>query len=71
MSFLSVSVNLLQDAYIIFQKSADNFEIVHKTFRFEVQFPLNIIKIIDIEYNKRLDRQRPCLEGDLTAGSNL
>ena len=46
MSFLSVSVNLLQDAYIIFQKSADNFEIVHKTFRFEVQFPLNIIKII-------------------------
>ena len=27
--------------------------------------------IIDIEYNKRLDRQRPCLEGDLTAGSNL
>ena len=25
---------------------------------------------IDIEYNKRLDRQRPCLEGDLTAGSN-
>ena len=26
---------------------------------------------IDIEYNKRLDRQRPCLEGDLTAGSNL
>ena len=29
------------------------------------------VKIIDIEYNKRLDRQRPCLEGDLTAGSNL
>ena len=29
------------------------------------------ILIIDIEYNKRLDRQRPCLEGDLTAGSNL
>ena len=26
---------------------------------------------IDIEYNKRLDRQRPCLEDDLTAGSNL
>ena len=25
---------------------------------------------IDIEYNKRLDRQRPCLEDDLTAGSN-
>ena len=29
------------------------------------------VDIIDIEYNKRLDRQRPCLEGDLTAGSNL
>ena len=28
-------------------------------------------RTIDIEYNKRLDRQRPCLEGDLTAGSNL
>ena len=27
--------------------------------------------VIDIEYNKRLDHQRPCLEGDLTAGSNL
>ena len=26
---------------------------------------------IDIEYNKRLDHQRPCLEDDLTAGSNL
>ena len=26
--------------------------------------------IIDIEYNKRLDRQRPCLEGDLSGGSN-
>ena len=29
------------------------------------------IHTIDIEYyNKRLDRQRPCLEDDLTAGSN-
>ena len=27
--------------------------------------------IIDIEYNKRLDHRRPCLEDDLTAGSNL
>ena len=26
--------------------------------------------IIDIEYNKRLDRQRPCLEGDFSGGSN-
>ena len=25
---------------------------------------------IDIEYNKRLDHRRPCLEDDLTAGSN-
>ena len=25
---------------------------------------------IDIEYNKRLDRQRPCLEGDFNGGSN-
>ena len=29
------------------------------------------VKCIDIEYNKRLDRQRLCLEDDLTAGSNL
>ena len=29
------------------------------------------VVLIDIEYNKRLDRQRPCLEGVLTAGSNL
>ena len=28
------------------------------------------LRNIDIEYNKRLDRQRPCLEDDLTAGSN-
>ena len=25
---------------------------------------------IDIEYNKRLDRQRPCLEDELNGGSN-
>ena len=25
---------------------------------------------IDIEYNKRLDRQQPCLEGDFNGGSN-
>ena len=25
---------------------------------------------IDIEYNKLLDRQRPCLEGDFNGGSN-
>ena len=26
--------------------------------------------IIDIEYNKRLDRQRPCLEDELNGGSS-
>ena len=26
---------------------------------------------IDIQCNKRLDRQRPCFEDELTAGSNL
>ena len=25
---------------------------------------------VDIEYNKRLDRQQPCLEGDFNGGSN-
>ena len=35
-----------------------------------VQYPLKALFLIDIEYNKRLDRQRPCLEDDLTAGSN-
>ena len=28
-------------------------------------------RLIDIEYNKRLDHRRACLEDDLTAGSNL
>ena len=28
------------------------------------------VTAIDIEYNKRLDRQRPCLEGDFNGGSN-
>ena len=28
------------------------------------------VEVIDIEYNKRLDRQRPCLEGDFSGGSN-
>ena len=31
MQFLSSLDNLLYDAYIIFQKSVDNFEIEHKT----------------------------------------
>ena len=29
-----------------------------------------LFKTIDIEYNKRLDRQRPCLEDDFNGGSN-
>ena len=32
---------------------------------------IQVLKTIDIEYNKRLDRQRPCLEDDLNGGSNL
>ena len=28
------------------------------------------VGLIDIEYNKRLDRQRPCLKGELNGGSN-
>ena len=31
MSFLTSLENLLQDAYIIFQKGVDDFEIEHKT----------------------------------------
>ena len=27
-------------------------------------------RTIDIEYNKSLDRRRPCLEGELNGGSN-
>ena len=30
----------------------------------------NPVADIDIEYNKRLDRQRPCLEDELNGGSN-
>ena len=43
--FLSFSDNLFKDAYIIFQKSVDNFEIVHKTcsiFGLGCSTPLNI-----------------------------
>ena len=29
-----------------------------------------LFKTIDIEYNKRLDRQQPCLEDVLSGGSN-
>ena len=29
-----------------------------------------LVITIDIEYNKRLDRQRPCLKGDFNGGSN-
>ena len=29
------------------------------------------VVVIDIDYNKRLDRRRPCFEDELTAGSNL
>ena len=28
------------------------------------------VGVIDIEYTKRLDRQRPCLEDDFNGGSN-
>ena len=34
------------------------------------QFWMACSTVIDIEYNKRLDRQRPCLEGDFNGGSN-
>ena len=44
MLYLSSLDNLLEDAYIIFQKSVDNFEIEHKTclFLVRVQFPLKV-----------------------------
>ena len=35
-----------------------------------VELVLGRVDSIDIEYNKRLDRQRPCLEGDFNGGSN-
>ena len=31
---------------------------------------IKLYGIIDIEYNKRLDSQRPCLEDELNGGSN-
>ena len=34
-------------------------------------YPRTSVQAIDIEYNKRLDHRRQCLEDDLTAGSNL
>ena len=37
MSFLSFSDNLLQDAYIIFPKSVDNFAIAHKHAKFRLR----------------------------------
>ena len=41
------------------------------TPKWNVSGPLLVCVVtIDIEYNKRLDRQRPCLEGDFSGGSN-
>ena len=46
---------LLQDAYIIFQNSVNNFEVEHKMakFWFGVKFPLNILKY-SVSWRKRL-----------------
>ena len=38
---------------------------------YKARAPVRLTQDIDIEYNKRLDHRRPCLEDDLTAGSNL
>ena len=48
MPFLSFSDNLPQDAYIILQKSVDNFEIAHKTCSslIRAQFPLKDLMLI-------------------------
>ena len=37
---------------------------------YKSEYPITSFSTIDIEYNKRLDRQRPCLEGDFNGGSN-
>ena len=54
MPFLSFSDNLLQDVYIIiiFQKSADNFEIVHKKCLILASSALFLNKLNDILFTK-------------------
>ena len=54
MPFLSFSDNLLQDVYIIiiFQKSADNFEIAHKKCLILASGALFLNKLNDILFTK-------------------
>ena len=55
MPFLSFSDNLLQDAFIIFQNGADNFEIVYKICSILVQgeaTPLGFIFLADTSTEK-------------------
>ena len=73
MPFLSSLDNLLHDAYIIFQKGVDNFEIEHRNcyFLYGVQYPLNwtksavmrnlkqvIIYIYKKQTNKQTNKQK-------------
>ena len=48
----------------VYTKRFENMNRVEKQSTF-------VVSTIDIEYNKKLDHRRPCLEDDLTAGSNL
>ena len=60
-----------------FNIKTQNLELVNlKCVTYAQPTPLSLretthAETIDIEYNKRLDHRRPCLEDDLTAGSNL
>ena len=66
----------MSDALMVNLGSADWPEKKKWSWPWLIPVPLSNVSApevftIDIEYNKRLDRQRPCLEGDFTAGSNL
>ena len=44
---------------------------VNLEFKIVTHLLCHLIACIDIEYNKNLDRWRPCFEAELTEGSNL
>ena len=55
--YFCITIKFEVDSYVIMRQEHDR--------------PRGQDATIDIEYNKRLDRQRPCFQDELTAGSYL
>ena len=61
--YIHYSNSLKVTALDMFKKNLGSHPLKHQRHTLHFHF-------IDIEYNKRLDRQRPCLEDELNGGSN-